>query len=41
MFSISGMEKGKHMEPTMKTFPDHITNSSTEHSNYSGTSHSM
>jgi len=39
MFSISRMEKGKRMEPTMKTFPDHITNISTECFKYSGTSH--
>jgi hypothetical protein len=39
MFSISGMEKVKNMEPTIKTFPNHINNISTEYFNYSGTSH--
>jgi hypothetical protein len=39
MFSISGLEKAKHMEPTMKTSPDHITNISKECFKYSGTSH--
>jgi hypothetical protein len=39
MFSISGMEKGKHMEPTTKTFTDHIADIQTECFNDSGTSH--